>query len=85
MQSAAQSKVPAEEEKTKQNPTYTKKVSIQVNDETIFDAEGVATSPRVIDANHESVLEGMLRLRRACQINKIKLDQIENLLFAKEG
>ena len=44
-----------------------RQVSIQLNDKTIVrPADGMATSPKVIDHNHASVVEGMLRLRRAC-------------------
>ena len=63
----------------------TRKPSVQLNDETIIDADGMAMSVRVMDEKHESVIEGMMRLRRACQVNKVKLDQIENLLFEDEG
>ena len=43
-----------------------RQVSIKLNDETIVRPDGIATSPRVINGDHPSVIEGMLRLRRAC-------------------
>ena len=43
-----------------------RQVSIKLNDETIVRPDGLLSCPRVIDGDHPSVVEGMLRLRRAC-------------------
>ena len=68
-----------EKRRTKKSP------SICLNDDIIYDADGMTLSARVMDEKHPSVIEGMVRLKRACQVQKVKLDLIENLLFEVEG
>ena len=59
-------------------------VSIKLNDETIVRPNGINVLGKVIDDDHPNIIEGLLRLKRACQVTKTKLDQLENLLFSLE-
>lgn len=61
-----------------------KQPKIEVNDKTVFAEGGLPLSPKEVTLDTPSVKEGLLRLRRACQLNFVRLDHVENFLFGKD-